>query len=155
MLAADNVIVLDGDSDEGDHLTKVTASAIKDAEGHNRPAKRQRQEASSFRDTINTVDLCELSHVSDTVQEPSVTEAPVQPAAASAAADDAESPTLSPQQVCKPGLAVSWNHPCTLTCALRLLLQQEVEDLVKQGKNVFFTGNAGTGDAACITDFVC
>lgn len=95
-----HVIVLDGDSDEGDNLTKVTASASKDAEGHNRPAKRQRQEPSSFRDTVNTVDLCELSHVSDTVQEPSVTEAPVHPAAASAAADDAESPTLSPQQVC-------------------------------------------------------
>ena len=98
-----DVIVLDGDSDEGDHTTKEDLSATKEAEGYGRPAKRQRQEASSQWDTANKVDLCEgLSHVSDTVQEPSVTEAPLQPA--SAAADDAESPTLSPQQVCYQAL---------------------------------------------------
>lgn len=104
-----DIIVLDGDSDEGDQVTKVTTSARNDATSYKRPAKRQRQEAPSNRDTANAVDLCEgISHVSDTVQEPSVTEAPVQPA--SAAADDAESPTLSPQQVCNQVFPVSWNH---------------------------------------------
>ena len=95
-----DIIVLDGDSDEGDHTTKEDVPVIKGAEECGRPAKRQRQEPPSQWDTANKVDLCEgLSHVSDTVNsvEPSVTEAPVQPA--SAAADDAESPTLSPQQV--------------------------------------------------------
>lgn len=93
-----DVIVLDGDSDEGDLTIKDDVSAGKEAEGYGRPAKRQRQHPLSQWDTTNKVDLCEgLSHVSDTVQEPSVTEAPVQPA--SAAADGADSPTLSPQQV--------------------------------------------------------
>lgn len=97
-----DVIVLDGDSDEGDHINhtiKEYVSVNEKAEGYARPAKRQRQEPSSQWDMANRVDRCEgLSHVSDTVQEPSVTEAPVQPASASA--DDADSPTLSPQQVC-------------------------------------------------------
>ena len=103
-----DVIVLDGDSDEGDHkdhTTKEDLSASKEAEGYGRPAKRQRQESLSQWDTANGADLCDgLSHVSDTVQEPSVTEAPVQPASASA--DDADSPTLSPQQVCCQALQV-------------------------------------------------
>ena len=94
-----DVIVLDGDSDEGEHTIKKDVSAGREAEGYGRPAKRQRREPSSQWDTTNEIDLCEgLSHVSDTVQEPSVTEAPVQPT--SAAADGADSPTLSPQQVC-------------------------------------------------------
>ena len=149
------VIVLDGDSDEGEHTSKdAIVSTSNDAEGYSRPAKRQRQEPSCdwVTDTVNTVDLCDVSHVSETVQEPSVTEAPVQPASA---ADDAESPTLSPQQVRKrPCIFLDCSLPCTLTCTAHLSLQQEVEDLVKQGKNVFFTGNAGTGNCACSKDLL-
>ena len=97
------VIVLDDDSDEGDHISKGrNLSASYDAERCSRPAKRQRQEPPSslwVSDTVTTADLSSVgvSHISDTAHEPSMTEAPLQPG--SAAADDAVSPTLSPQQV--------------------------------------------------------
>lgn len=93
------IIVLDGDSDEGDHISKdERVSERHDTEGYSRPAKRQRQEPSS--NWVHNADpsSVSVSHVSDTVQEPSMTEAPLQPGFA--AADDAESPSLSPQQVC-------------------------------------------------------
>ena len=93
--------MLNGDSDEAECVSKgADPSSSFDAKSQSRPAKRQRHESSTSRvsDTLNTVDLSEgISHVSDTVREPTATEAPVQPA--SAANDDAESPTLSPQQV--------------------------------------------------------
>lgn len=92
------VIVLDDDSDECDHISKVErVSARDDTEGCGRPAKRQRQEPSSKWAHKAVPSSISVSHVSDTVQEPSTTEAPLQPG--SAAADDAESPSLSPQQV--------------------------------------------------------
>lgn len=96
------VIVLDDDSDEGDHSSKAgKISANHVAEGCSPPAKRRRQEplSNGVSDTRNTGDLLSVgvSHISDTAQEPSMTEAPLQPG--SAAADDASSPTLSPQQV--------------------------------------------------------
>ena len=95
------VIVLDDSSDGAGYVKKsADPSTSFDADGRSRPAKRRRQEtlATRISETTNKVDLSEgTSHVSDTVNEPSATEAPILPA--SAAADDAESPTLSPQQV--------------------------------------------------------
>lgn len=103
------VIVLDGDSDEGEHQhTTRHSSSVHASSVDSRPAKRRKQEASTTHVT-ETTDLSEsVSHVSDTVWEPSATEAPVLPAAAHAG--EAESPTLSPQQAC---VSRFWNalHP--------------------------------------------
>ena len=101
------VIVLGSDSDDGNDTGRtVKRSTSFDASVRPRPAKRRRQEASMSRvsDTVAAVDLSDsVSHVSDTVQEPTATEAPACPA--SAAAGEAESPTLSPQQVRSRGFA--------------------------------------------------
>ena len=93
------VIVLD-DSDEGDIPRKHrldTSSFIGDGSSRPRLAKRRRPDA-SLTHVSDTADLTEdASHVSDTVLEPSATEAPI--TAAAAPSSDAESPALSSQQV--------------------------------------------------------
>ena len=38
----------------------------------------------------------------------------------------------------------------SLTLQLKCLAQRRVEQLVLEGKNVFFTGNAGTGTWSCM-----
>ena len=134
------VIVLDGDSDETDHQQ---SSANYGAFTRPPPAKRRRQESNTR--VSDTVDLSEVSHVSETVVDATAVKAPEVSAIGSVS--EAESPSLSPQQASSAMLCIHHghrpfprHHHSVVMC-----LQQEVEDLVKEGKNVFFTGNAGTG----------
>lgn len=90
------VIVLD-DSDESDQNKDSDGASYHSASARHRPAKRRRQDSSTTHvsDTVNI--SADVSHVSDTVLEPSATEAPIMPAATPST--EGESPTLSPQQV--------------------------------------------------------
>jgi hypothetical protein len=89
-----DVIVLDGDSDEDDQqVTIEESSSNAGPPSRPRPSKRRKTETS----TTHVSDTAEsVSHISDTILEPSVTEAPVAPAALQSG--EADSPTLSPQQ---------------------------------------------------------
>lgn len=124
------VDVVDLCGDDVDDLTHSPAE---------RPAKRQKHQP-SLTHVSNTADSREsATHVSDTVHNPLQ-------AASPAAAEDAEaqSPTLSAEQV-RSAVICSRSHyqdECLIQIAH---MQQKVEDLVRQGENVFFTGNAGTG----------
>ena len=92
-----DVIVLDGDSDEDDQEVKGQDSSSKAGPpSRPRPSKRRKTESSTTH-VSDTADLSEeVDHISDTVLEPSATEAPVAPAALHTG--EAESPSLSPQQ---------------------------------------------------------
>ena len=91
---------MDDDSDDGGVSGKhklESASSAGDASARPRPAKRRRQDV-SVTHVSGTVDLSEnATHVSDTILEPSTSEAPIAPA--SAPGSDAESPILSTEQV--------------------------------------------------------
>ena len=94
-----DVIVLDGDSDDDDQQVKIQeSSSIAGSPSRPRPSKRRKTESSTTH-VSDTADLSEdVDHISDTVLEPSATEAPVAPAALHTG--EAESPTLSTQQAC-------------------------------------------------------
>ncbi len=94
-----DVIVLDGDSDEDDRQVKFhESSSNAGPPSRPHPSKRRKAESSTTH-VSDTADLSEgVDHISDTVLEPSATEAPVVPAALNTG--EAESPTLSPQQAC-------------------------------------------------------
>ena len=94
-----DVIVLDGDSDEDDQQVKIPESSSNAGPpSRPRPSKRRKMEPSTTH-VSDTADLSEdVDHISDTVLEPSATEAPIVPAALPTG--EAESPNLSPQQAC-------------------------------------------------------
>lgn len=94
-----DVIVLDGNSDEDDQQFKIQESPSNPGPPSRPRASKRRKTDLSSTHVSDTVDPSEdVDHISDTVLEPSATEAPLAPAAVHTG--EAESPTLSPQQAC-------------------------------------------------------
>lgn len=97
------VINLASDSDDNDQPSKRkidSALSVGDATSRPRPAKRRRNDP-SLTHISDSVDLLgDASHVSDTVAEASASKATAGHPAGPPS--DAESPTLSPQQVSLP-----------------------------------------------------